>query len=137
MSDNSVRSIIVEAMARALFVSAYADAAEEADRDDLSPGPRGDWMDVAPETRDDAKEKAIEVVARIEKDNSITIEEAYAKAEAAEGHRKPPTPEDFGHYLGMQALGHGVSWMDDHPDHDLEVPYIEYYLDAEDLPAQD
>lgn len=35
---------------------------------------------------------------------------------------------EFGHYLAMQALGHGVSWFDDHARFDLTVPHSEFYL---------
>jgi len=45
-------------------------------------------------------------------------------------HRREPTIEAFGHYLAMQAMGHGVGWEDDHamppglPDlHSINVEY--------------
>ena len=45
--------------------------------------------------------------------------------------------ELFGWYLGMQFLGHGVSWEDDHPPHGLDIPWGEFWedltFDQEDL----
>jgi hypothetical protein len=35
---------------------------------------------------------------------------------------------DFGHYLAMMSLGHGVSWFDNHARFDLKVPLTEFYL---------
>jgi len=33
--------------------------------------------------------------------------------------------ETFGHYIAMQAVGHGVSWADDHPDLPFVLPNVE------------
>jgi hypothetical protein len=151
----SVRDTIIESAARALWLCAYADHVEDFQEHKSDypkrewkkhfcpaslresakcptfgtharPGPGEDWMDYAPPTGEPARAEARKLIAEIEKRNKIKVEDAYAKAEAAEGHLKEPTPEDFGHYLAMQALGHGVAWADDHPDHDLDLPLIEF-----------
>ena len=32
----------------------------------------------------------------------------------------------FGHYLAMEAMGHGVSWWDTHARFKIEVPDVEF-----------
>lgn len=40
-----------------------------------------------------------------------------------------PSPANlFGHYLAMEAMGHGVSWADDHEPHGLRVPHMEFHV---------
>jgi hypothetical protein len=119
---------IVNAMARVLFVQAYAAQEEEAGR---SIGGGQDWMDHAPATSAAAGYAAMKLAIEVEKRNMLGLNTLYGACAAyyPEQHRKKPTPEDFGHYLAMQALGHGVSWDDDHPDPGLQLPYIEFNLD--------
>lgn len=45
-----------------------------------------------------------------------------------EGHRRPPTVDDFGSDLAFEVLGSGVAWSDDHPDHGFELPTMEAAL---------
>jgi hypothetical protein len=45
--------------------------------------------------------------------------------------------EDFGYYIAMESLGHGVSWADSHDDHDLKVPSTEVHFELEDPEDED
>lgn len=40
--------------------------------------------------------------------------------------------EEFGYYLAMESLGHGVAWSDDHEDHGLKIPDTEVGFSLED-----
>lgn len=127
-----LREMVVDACARALFVCAYMDHCDECTirvcrvcGEHGKAGPGEDWMDIAPPENDESRQCAEGLVTRFEAANERTIEYIYAHAERMTGHMAPPTPRLFGHYLAMQALGHGVSWSDDHPDHGFAVPHTE------------
>jgi hypothetical protein len=129
---------IVEAMARALFVSAYADHCDEDGSDPDLPraGPGEDWMDIAPPTPQYAVDTANRLLGRYEEANKTNIWALLFKAAVEDGEipkdgtlMNLPLPKyasDFGHYLAMMALGHGVSWFDDHVEFDLVVPHVEF-----------
>lgn len=42
-------------------------------------------------------------------------------------HELDSYQEEFGNNLAWMAMGHGVSWFDDHEDFPLEVPHVENY----------
>jgi hypothetical protein len=133
-SDPALRRQIVDAMARAFFVSAWAQGEEEKpDFHERGYGGHGhgrgvELMEVAPATSASAKKHAKEIATRIERDNGKSLGELYAMAAEAPGrHSKDPNPYDFGHYIAMQSMGHGVSWYDDHPEFGMkDVPYAEF-----------
>ncbi len=115
---------IYEAMARAMFVSDWADRQEEKGK--TYPGM--DLMDVAPPTSRDALLAARALAAAVIKDNNVkSLTDLYARALNAGGEGDA---RKFGHYLAMQAMGHGVSWYDDgNPEFGLKLPHFEYYSD--------
>lgn len=118
------RDEFVDAAARAMWVSSWASAAEEQGE---SFG--GDLMDVAPPTPDEAIEAAEVFATRLARVNEVDIDRLWVRAAHAPGkHYREPTVEDFGHYLAMASLGHGVSWFDDHPPFLLEIPHSEFYV---------
>ncbi len=120
------RDEFMDAAARALWVQAWADAAEE-QGETLS----GELMDQAPETPPQAHEAAKELAVALEQSNG-PLSHLWEKAATAKGkHYSEPTVEDFGHYLAMSALGHGVSWEDDHPDVGIKLPSMEFHADYE------
>lgn len=100
----------------------------------VEPGPGEDWDDFAPPTGEPARAKARDLIREIEKQNGLEniadpfalIAAEYALGKTA-GHTEEPTADLFGHYLAMEALGHGVGWSDSHPDHDLKVPDVEFH----------
>lgn len=116
---------ILDGMARCLFVTAWADYAEE----QLGASFSGmELMDVAPETPPELFEKAKGLYNEIEETNNVNLSTFTPPGiDPAEGFDKGL----FGHYLCMEALGHGVSWKDDHEDHGLKLPMIKSYADMD------
>lgn len=127
-----MKETIINAAARALYVCAYADAVENGEIEGEEASMGADWMDVAPETPQDAILEAAELIGRIVQLNGMCIEAIGYQAAKADGLDGSTCTDEywdtFGHYLAMQSLGHGVSWFDDHEEFPLELPYIEYYL---------
>lgn len=139
MSDT--RNQIIESMARALYVCAYADMIDNAredgeDVDDLPRAPRDerDWMDCAPDTSEAALDIARKLAAAIEGRAKATLAELYRDAseecanQIALCHRGEHTADLFGHYIAMQSLGHGVAWSDNHAPLTFEIPSVEFHL---------
>jgi hypothetical protein len=137
----TVEETIINSMARTLHVCAYADAHDNHDLPEGSPGASHgeDWMDVAPDTSDEAKMFAAVLAGRIQEMNGksllflirdaaiadgINPDECYDQPVGRRGHTYC---EMFGHYLAMQSLGHGVSWFDDHEKFPLKTPLVEFY----------
>lgn len=125
-----IREDILMGMGRAAHVTHWANEEEEKGR--TYPGQ--DLMDVAPRRTTMASSKwAVKVGHEIERLNGKSLPELYEIAERANaeggGGQTTQDPKTFGHYLGMQAMGHGVAWDDDIAGgHDLiKVPYSEFY----------
>jgi hypothetical protein len=61
--------------------------------------------------------------------NNQDIDDLLEKAANADGMDDDDITDEyadtFGHYLTMMALGHGVSWFDDHSTFPLKVPDIQ------------
>jgi len=129
-SDSDFRDEFIEGAARAFFVTAYADFVEDPEReqgayDYLAASCGADWMDCAPETTPpNAYALAGELWGALYHLNGKAgVYTLALNAEAADG--QPVDAKEFGHYLAMAAMGHGVSWFDDHADFPLETPYME------------
>ena len=114
---------IIDAAARAAFVSAWADYQEERGRH-----LRGELMDQALATPTAAKKWARSLFAAMAKMNRKSVERMYEHA--AGDDQSARTRKDFGHYTATQALGHGVGWSDDYPDHGLRIPHAEFHMDG-------
>lgn len=118
---------IIAGMARAFFVERWAQREEEKGR---SHGGE-ELMDVAPATSPKAKAHAKKFAAQVVAANGgRTIRELYNEAQAANrraGISGRGAEAEFGHYLAMQAMGHGVSWFDDNAKFDLKVPHTEFW----------
>lgn len=123
---------VVTAIARAFFVSAWADRQEERGKTKGWAGQ--DLMNLAPKTPKVAMNEAWRALGALENENGMCIEALLYQAWKADGHKEeegdvPMTYiRDFGHYLGMMMLGHGVGWFDDHAHFELETPLREFYL---------
>lgn len=104
--------IILRSIARAAFVSSWADRAEEKGR--RFP-PQTELMDVAPKrTSKAANEWAREVAKILSNLNAgATLATLYDGAQIFYGYSD--NEDRFGHELGMQTMGHGVSWHDSLP----------------------
>jgi hypothetical protein len=117
---------IKTAMAKAFFASAWADQCEESQQAAIMSG--RDIMDIMPAELDNAAVAAMQKLCAGMLANNWTsrywpmltpdkaIELCYKKAlalvEQSGGGDRDCTPELFGHYLAMQALGHGVGLYD-------------------------
>jgi len=117
----------IEGAARALFVDAWVTHEEEkAEASDghVPWGPRAELMDEAPETPMCAYAEAGRLLERLEIDNKTSIYHLVKRAEEAEG--TGIDVNNFGHYVAMQALGHGVSWFDDHEKFEIVIPHFQF-----------
>jgi hypothetical protein len=113
---------VKQGIARAFFISAYAEAWEEAPDSSENKRQLGsvagvDWAVFAPKKNDPAAERAAEALAvMLQKDNGAAdLADLYHKAWKAKGEAKElcrgdkdMTAHNFGHYLAMQSMGHGV-----------------------------
>ena len=121
MSNETIR----EGIAKALFASAWADYQEEFDTGEIGAGTQ--IMDVMPDHIDQAAYAAAGKIL-------AEFQDLNGGWSASHLHSnflgKIKEPEDFGHYIGMQAMGHGVGLFD--YDIDLEVPHHEFgWLDLD------
>lgn len=147
-SSSIFRDQFLLGAAKAFFVSAYADFVEEGHSTDNEltkaerkarlklprPGAGEDWCDYAPEPPPAAFALAGELWAALEATNKANMYMLAERAEKADTEHVSKCEkckengfdaEEFGHYLAMQAMGHGVSWFDDHGDFEIEIPHIE------------
>lgn len=44
---------------------------------------------------------------------------------------------DFGYYVAMESLGHGVAWSDSHDDHNIKLPRTEFHVELADPEDED
>jgi hypothetical protein len=117
---------IIEAMARTLWVDAWASWAE---REGCLPS-QCELMDEASETPDFYPLYLAGVVwgGVRHKTRRLTFSSDVELTEWCKAHGFEETErlaQDWGHYLMMEALGSGVGWSDSYPDHDLLLPNIE------------
>lgn len=145
MRLTNTEKTMVAAMARAMFVSAWADRQEERGR--TYPGQ--DLMDVAPKTPRYAYERALMLAGKLGNLHNIANLAAYSDLLESRGLKieafkpRPTWPgidEDIestltdeylsglGHYLAMQSLGQGVSWFDNHAEFLVNIPNFEFHL---------
>lgn len=128
-SDSTFRDAFLYGAARAFFVTAYADFVEDAEREDdghdyPSASHGEDWNDIAPEAPPNAYALAGELWQGLHAMNGEAgVYSLALRAESADG--VVPDPEDFGFSFAMQAMGHGVSWFDNHKSFPVKVPHVE------------
>lgn len=144
-TDNHIKSAFIEGAAKAFFADAFASLYEEwcSSGEEIPdifdghvPGPGSDWMDYIPEVPTACYVEAGMLWEKIANLNNSNMYHIVTRAlEAADIPTDPEEIELFGHYMAMQAMGHGVSWFDDHPEFqvgydadkkDFSVPYHEY-----------
>ena len=134
------RDQILEGMARTLWVSAYADWAEEETPGGMGiakrPGQGG-----KPGSGDLVELYGMAQTADLEEDFEFTSDNAMpllksdtkAHAEHVDHEWKMNDAYLFGSMLAWMALGAGVSWFDDHKEFELVHPNFECSYDGEDL----
>lgn len=130
-----LRDEILHSMARAAYSDWWICEQERKFEETGTPVPWGPGESIDPyiptRTPASAKKWALDAVAQWERETGMPIDLLYWLAANAEGHHdREPSTEQFGWYLGMQTLGHGVSWFDDHPSFEPMSGvrlYHEYY----------
>lgn len=133
-------------MARALWVTSYADYVDElraagASKAEVEKmgfavaGAGEDWANVAPPTPPDATAAAHKLLdAYVQRNNVREVTDILAAAARADGAELAEEyAESFGHYLAMMSLGHGVSWFDDHARFELAQVHAEAFFDGKHL----
>ena len=101
MSSGRCEVDIFEAVAKALWADAWSSWADE-NPDDAGSLSGVEIFDVLPPTPEPYTREAYRLVGAVEYRNSLDIHALHA------GTPEYPDPENFGHYLAMQAMGHGV-----------------------------
>ena len=127
----TVSTEIKRHMAKALFASAWADQAEE-----CGESLHGEIMDQVPHINDPAAIKAAEqlVAEMCTLHGCYQIENVFNRVAVIQRNTgdsgdREVTPEHFGHYCAMQAMGHGVGLYDAFGSevyNVIKVPNIEF-----------
>ena len=125
-SSSPYEDDLIEGLAHALWADAWLSGWEEAQEDgyvDDVPWPMGAQLEqYIPNTPEKALDEAKQVFSEIQAKNLDVDWAAFVPEGEDPGTFKA---YDFGYYLGMEYMGHGVSWSDDHEDHGLAIPYGE------------
>jgi len=143
IDTDPVRDEILEHMARAFFACAWADYSEQ-----IGPHyPMGcEIMDEMPEEIDPAATKAAQDLAECleKRHDGAPLAQIYRDAVelAGDDGDRDKSPEMFGHYAAMGAMGHGVSLHDAFGrtaaefvgTHDCYMEFSYYDLDDEKYP---
>lgn len=117
---------LIESAARLAWTDWWATQQEERGR--RFP-PRTELTKVAPPTPEYAKVWAGIMIGHVEAMNGASIYVIADRAYKADGHRDVAGsvyPGEFGSALAFMALGHGVSWFDDHAKFPLKMPHMEF-----------
>jgi hypothetical protein len=138
----TINDTIRAAMAKAFFASAWADLQDEKDADDPTRVHLSgkEIFDVMPSTIDPAAEHAARTLEMdLARANDfvrtpVFLQSLFEIAQDTVAHKlnggdRELTPESFGHYLAMQAMGHGVGLADAFGDDvykAITVPYVEF-----------
>jgi len=112
------KSSVVQGFADALFKSSWASFEKEKGTSFSGM----EILDVAPDTPQEVVSFADRQISQIESANGISFDSFVPPGED-EGSFDP---WELGWYIGMQYLGQGVSWSDDHQDHGLQVPHGQF-----------
>jgi hypothetical protein len=124
-----VKQEILQAMAKAFFASAWADQAEDTGNSSILSG--AEIMDIMPKEIDKSAIHAANTLCmEMERHYGRPINEIFdilCKHTEGEGDIDH-TPENFGHYAAMQAMGHGVGLYDafGKKSDAVKVPYTEF-----------
>jgi hypothetical protein len=127
LPSSKLTGVIATSIARALFVSAYADHSEDVGKN----APAGsNWYDIAPATPAKAVLEAYRLIGAFEQINGASLLAIFNQACVANSVDFQKVPEkfakDYGFYIAMSSLGHGVSWTDDHNDYSISGKDIKH-----------
>lgn len=123
--DNTFTEEFSEGASRAFWVTSWADGMEERG-ESLS----GQLMEQAPETPLSAWVAAGQLIGELECLNKASIHMLGDRAAKADGVEDIDV-EGFGYYMAMEAMGHGVSWFDDHKKFKIKMPHMEYHAGSQ------
>lgn len=121
------RHAILDGMARAFFVDDWARFQEE-EGEGIPAGV--ELLSWAPATSDEAFSHAFDYAQRLKNENEQSLIKLFSEACEADSNAKFNNNQharEFGHYLAMSAMGHGVSWFDDHARFEINIPHSNYY----------
>lgn len=129
---NTISAEIRQHMARAFFASAWADQCDESGNENRIAG--REIMDEMPEQVDPSAEQAAKTLelGLLEKNKQFSCLAGvldWLQTVPSPGGDRPRNAEMLGHYLAMQAMGHGVGLYDAFGDQTYEfltVPYVEF-----------
>lgn len=126
---------IIKGMATILWCLAYADHVENEKCRSLS---GADLTEISPPIPPAAIHAAWRLAGKYEQANGFTIGALLTIAAEADGKRDGEGlergdryAERFGGCLAYAALGHGVSWFDDHAEFDLKSVHFDCDLEGE------
>lgn len=142
----------IESAARTIHVTAWAEYVEEhckvCDRSEVEHNqllphafaPKEslagvNLLDIAPPVSDLARIAGAMLAGHLCEANGVSIPVLLHRARVADeidGDADASYAREFGHAVAMEALGTGVSWLDDHGEFELVVPEIRYHYEAED-----
>lgn len=108
-----------EGIVDGIWLDAWAQALEEEGK---SP-PRSITRETAPPAPESARKLAEAFARNLEEANNTSLLRIYQRASDAEG--EDVDAESLGFDLTMQAMGHGISWFDDHAEFNVVLPYLE------------
>lgn len=123
----TMEKVFAEHAGRAMFVSQWADYQERV----LGNGIQGEIMDLAPPTPDYFVAEGWKLLGALcDRNRPISLVHIILMAERADGKAEwsywnEKDVGEFGHYIAMQHIGHGVSWFDSHAKFHLTIPHGE------------
>lgn len=123
---NKLNADIEGSMATSLYLTAFADLTDELD---CPLGGGADYVDSSGETPPSYKFEAAFLTGKIEHLNNKSMADLYLQAIETDGIQDTDkNRDDFGHYMVMESLGHGVSWEDDHETFPRIMPHYEHTI---------
>ena len=122
LSRSEITAGMLQGIEDALWLPAWADAMEEAGQRPPQNITR-ETADPMPAAVGTAARKVAREIARLNGGRLQSLAEVWRRASAADG--READPNELGYYLTMQALGHGVSWEDDHAPFAVKLPRVE------------
>ncbi len=122
---------VVEGAAKCMWGLAWADELEEYGLSHHISGM--DILDAMPPVPQKATDLAKAFIEKVQSLNNVNLAEFIPPGSDPETWSLDDE-ESLGHYLVLEAMGHGATWMDDHEEHGLKLPYldgVEYELEED------
>jgi hypothetical protein len=133
----SLESFTIDGVEKALWIPAWHDYQIETGGEYASYD--GNIADVAPEPPEETRSQAKALIAKMTQGGNLIgpLMDAARADSIAGDDLNEEYAEDFGYYITMSTLGHGVGWEDDHAPFESRYlkdgVYAEAHYDGEDL----